>query len=307
MNSVGLGCQFRHPRFRYLEAKSVHEACSLLSEHKDRTIKFIAGGTDLMVAMRRGKVTPKYVLNIKTIPNLDYIHHDDESLRIGALCTLDVIESSLLIKEKFPLIAYSAHQIGTQQIRNLGTIGGNCCNASPSADMAPSLIGFGAKVKIKGLAGDRIVNLSDFFEGPGETVLQADEMLTEIQVPNPVPHTRGVYQKLQGRTKIDLAVVGVAVVARFGRKADILEDPRIVLGAVASTPIMVQEAETIIGGKSLDDDLIRKAAKIASEEAKPISDVRASANYRKQMIEVMTYQAVKFLVTSAQGRPNHNA
>jgi len=301
MNSVGSGCQLIHPKFNYLEAKSLGEAGSLLSEYRHR-IKVMAGGTDLLVAMKRRTVAPQYVLNLKTIPNLDYIDHNEEGLRIGALCTLDEIESSSMIKDKFPLIAYSARQIGTQQVRNLGTIGGNLCNASPSADMAPSLIGLGAKLKIKGLTGERIVALNDFFLGPGETVLQADEILTEIQVPNPMTHTSGVYLKLRGRTEIDLAVVGVAVVARVSPEASILEDVRIVLGAVATTPIRSHKAEEVINKKTINDDLIRKAATVASEEAKPITDVRASANYRKRMVEVMTYQAISRLVTSPQGR-----
>ena len=298
MNTTGLGCQWRHPKFNYLEAKTLEEACSLLSQYKDEA-KLIAGGTDLLVSARRGKITPLYIINIKTIPSLDYISYDGDGLRIGALTTLSEIESSSLIGNRFPIIADSAHQVGTPQVRNVGTIGGNLCNAAPSADMAPSLIGLEAKAKLKGHKGERTVALEEFFTGPGETVLQAGEMLIEIQVPNPPPYTRGIYLKLPARTAIDLAVVGVAAVVTLDSKGANIVDAKIVLCAVAPTPIRAGKAEYIIKGKAIRDELTEKAAQIAAEEAKPISDVRGSASYRKEMVRVLTNRAIRQLVFSA--------
>jgi carbon-monoxide dehydrogenase medium subunit len=297
MSKTTLACQWRHPRFEYLEAKTVKEACSLLSQYKDKA-RLIAGGTDLLVAARRRKITPLYVINIKTIPNLDYITADGKGLQIGALATLSDIESSPLIRDGFPIIADSAHQVGTPQIRNVGTIGGNLCNAAPSADMAPALIGLGAKAKLKGVKGERTVALEDFFTGPGETVLKTGEMLIEIQVPNPPPHTGGIYLKLPARTAIDLAVVGVAVVVKLDAKGANIVDAKIVLGAVAPTPIRARKAEDIIKGKAVNEELIEKAAQVAAEEAKPISDVRGSAGYRKEMVRVLTNRAIRQVVTS---------
>lgn len=298
MNTTGSGYQWRHRKFDYLEAKTVEEACSLLSQYKGKA-RLIAGGTDLLVAMRRGKITPLYVINVKTIPNLDYVSYDGDGLRIGALATLSEIESSPLIRDRFPIIADSAHQIGTQQVRNVGTIGGNLGNAAPSADMAPSLIGLGAKAKLKGPKGERVVALEEFFTGPGETTLQAGEMLIEIQVPNPPPHTRGVYLKLPARTAIDLAAVGVAAVVTLDSKGANIVDAKIVLGAVAPIPMRARQAEDIIKGKAINNELIEKAAQVAAEEAKPISDVRGSAGYRKEIVRVLTNRAIRQVVTSA--------
>lgn len=298
MNTTGSGYQWRHRKFDYLEAKTVEEACSLLSQYKGKA-RLIAGGTDLLVAMRRGKITPLYVINVKTIPNLDYVSYDGDGLRIGALATLSDIESSPLIRDRFPIIADSAHQIGTQQVRNVGTIGGNLGNAAPSADMAPSLIGLGAKAKLKGPKGERVVALEEFFTGPGETTLQAGEMLIEIQVPNSPPHTRGVYLKLPARTAIDLAAVGVAAVVTLDSKGANIVDAKIVLGAVAPIPMRARQAEDIIKGKAINNELIEKAAQVAAEEAKPISDVRGSAGYRKEIVRVLTNRAIRQVVTSA--------
>ncbi len=299
MNTTSLCYQWRHPKFDYLEAKTTEAACSLLSQYKDRA-KLIAGGTDLLVSMRRRKVTPLYVININVIPDLNYINYDGDGLRIGALATLNSIESSPIVRDRFPIIADSAHKIGTPQVRNLGTIGGNICNAAPSADMAPSLVGLGSKAKLKGPKGERVVALEEFFTGPGETVLQTGEMLIEIQVPNTLPHTQGVYLKLPARTAIDLAVVGVAVILTLDSEGANIVAAKITLGAVAPTPLRAHQAESIIRGKAIEDRLIAKAAEVAADEAKPISDVRGSASYRKEMVKVLTNQAIRQAVASAR-------
>ena len=285
---------YRHlPRFDHLESKTVEEACSLLSKHKGKA-KVIAGGTDLLPAMRNREVTPAYIINVRSIPNLDYIHYTDaEGLKIGALATLYDIESSPIIREKFPMVADAASKIGTPQVRNMGTIGGNLCNAAPSADTAPPLIGLEAKAKINGPNRERVIALEEFFIGPGENALQADEILTEIQIPNPPPHTRGVYLKLPARTMVDLAVVGVAVVVTLDDKERSIVDAKIVLGAVAPTPVRARQAEGIIKGKAISRELIEKAAEAAAGEAKPISDLRGSASYRKEMVNTLTKRAIR--------------
>lgn len=296
MNNIS----YRHlPRFDHLEPRTVEEVCSLLSKYKGEA-KVIAGGTDLLPAMRNRKLTPGYIINIKPIANLDYIDYDDtEGLRIGVLATLRDIETSPVIREKFPMIANAACKIGTPQVRNAGTIGGNLCNAAPSADTAPPLIGLEARAKINGPNKERIIALEEFFTGPGQTVLQAGEILTEIQVPNPLPHTRGVYLKLPARSMVDLAVVGVAIVITLDNKEKTIADAKIILGAVAPTPIRARQAEDIIKGKAISSELIEKAAEAAAEEAKPISDLRGSASYRKEMVKVLTKQGIRQLITPA--------
>ena len=297
MATPKLGYLLKLPKFDHLEAKTIEEVCSLLAKYKGKA-RVIAGGTDLLVSMKGREISPQYIINIKAIPNLDGINYSrKDGLVIGAMTTLAAIESSPIIGERFPILSSAAHQTGSPHIRNIGTIGGNLCNAAPSADMAPSLIGLGAKAKIKGLKGERIVTVEEFFLGPGVSVLKAGEILTEIQVPNPPPHTRGVYLKLPARTAIDIAVVGVAVVVTLDTKGINIADAKIVLGAVASTPIRARQAEDTIKGKALDDELIQKAAQAAADEAKPISDVRGSASYRKEMVKILTNRALKQATT----------
>ncbi len=299
MAKPDLGYLLRLPKFDYLEPKTIDEACSLLAKYKDKA-RVIAGGTDLLVSMKTRDITPQYIVNIKAIPDLDGISYSQkEGLKLGALTTLRDIERSPVIRERFPILADAAHQTGTPHIRNVGTVGGNLCNAAPSADTAPPLIGLGAKVKIRGVQGERTVALEDFFLGPGESVLQPGEILTEILVPNQPPHTRGAYLKLPTRTIMDIAVVGVAVVITLGAKGTNVIDAGIVLGAVAPTPIRARKAEAIIMGKTIQDELIDRAAQAAAEEAKPISDVRGSADYRKEMVRVLVNRAIRQVVNLA--------
>jgi CO/xanthine dehydrogenase FAD-binding subunit len=299
MDRANSGYLRRLPKFGYVEAKTIEEACSLLSQYKGEA-RVIAGGTDLLVAMKMRQVTPNYVIDLRMIPDLDYIYFaDGEGLRIGALATLCDIESLAVIRERFPVLADAASKIANPQIRNMGTIGGNLCNAAPSADMAPPLIGLGAEVKIKGLKGERVIPLEGFFVGPGESALQIGEILTEIRVPSPSPRTQALYLKLSARTAIDIAVVGVAAVVTLDSKGTRVTDVRIVLGAVAPTPIRAHQAEGIIKGGAIDEHVIERASQAAADEAKPISDVRGSAIYRKEMVKVLTKRAIRQLVAFA--------
>ncbi len=280
------------PVFDYFEPKTVKEACLLLSERGERA-KLMAGGTDLLVSMRKREQSPQFIVNLKKIPNLSYIHHSDkEGLRIGALTTLSEVENSPLVREKFPMVAQAAHAIGSPHIRNMGTIGGNLCNAAPSADTAPALIALGANVRVEGVDGARTVPLEEFFIGPGQTVLQSDEIVTEVQVPNPEAHTGGAYVKLPARTAKDIALVGVAALVILDWAHSNIVDAKIVLGAVAPTPMRANKAEAALKEKAVDSQFVEQAAQIAAEESKPISDVRGSAYYRREMVRVLTKRAI---------------
>ncbi|MGD9034124.1 MAG: xanthine dehydrogenase family protein subunit M [Desulfobacteraceae bacterium] len=280
----------RLPKFEYLDPKTIEEACSLLSQHGDKA-RLIAGGTDLLIIMKHKEVTPEYLVGLKGIPNLDSIDADADGVRIGALATLRSIGDSAVVRERFPFLADIAGKMATHQIRNMGTIGGNICNAAPSADTAPSLICLGAKAKLVGPKKERIVAVEEFFTGPGETVLKAGEILTEIQVPNQPAHTGGAYLRLT-RLSIDLAVVGVAALVTLEGKGGSCKEARIALGAVAPTPIRAKKAEGVITGKKIEDSLIEEAARIASAEARPITDVRGSAPYRTDIVRVLTKRAI---------------
>ena len=280
------------PRFEYLAPKTLPEACALLSQHKEKA-KVVAGGTDLLVQMKGRKLTPQYIIGLKNIGGLDYIKYDKaEGLKIGALATISSIAGSTEIWEKLPILGCAAEMMATPQVRNMGTIGGNLCNAAPSADLASPLISAGAKAKLVSPQGERTIALEDFFTGPGETALQSGEILAEIQVPNQPPNTGGAYLK-ETRTSVDLALVGVAASITLDSKDKTCRDAKITLGAVAPTPIRAKKAEGAIKGKEIKDISIEEAAQLASEEARPISDVRSSAYYRTELVKVLTKRAIR--------------
>lgn len=281
-------------RFNYLAPASVAEAVSLLGSHNGKA-RVIAGGTDLLVQIKSKEIKTEYVVDISCIPGLQYINYDQkQGLRIGALTTTKAIEKSAELGRIYPVISQAAGLLGSMAIRNVATIGGNLCNAAPSADTAPALIGLAAGAKITGPGGERLVPLEEFFTGPGETVLKTGELLLEIQVPVPPPETRGVYLK-HSRSAIDLATVGVAVIMTL-ESGRVCRDVKIVLGAVAPTPIRAQKAEEILRGHRVDQTLSEQAARAAAGEAQPITDVRASAEYRKEMIRVLTRQAIEQVI-----------
>ena len=280
-------------RFEYLEPATIEEAVSLLTKY-DGQAKVIAGGTDLVVQMREKAVKPDYVIDIVNIPGLDYINYDEkQGLSIGALTSIRSLEKSAELCQRYPVISQAASQLGSVAIRNTGTLGGNLCNASPSAETAPALIGLSAKAKIVGPDGERVVPLEDFFTGPGTSVLKTAELLVEIQVPVLPPRAKGVYLKHTIRGTIDLAIVGIAIITTLEPETKICEDIKVVLGAVAPTPMRDKKTEELIRGKRIDDTLINESAESASTEAHPISDVRASAWYRTEMVKALTRQALR--------------
>ncbi len=287
----------RLPKFEYFAPKAVAEGCALLSRHKGAAI--MAGGTDLLVQMKDREVAPRYIVGLRNIPGMEKIEYSkDEGLKIGASATFASIASSSIVKKRFKCLADAVSQIGFPQTRNMGTIGGNICNAAPSADSVPVLIALGARVKLVSTKGERIVPLEKFFKGPGKTILKSDEILTGIQVPNQKPGSGATYVKFTLRSAI--AAVGVAANITLDSKNGTCSDASIVLGAVAPTPIRAIKAEKAIKGKKLNDALIEKAARMAADEAHPISDVRTSAEYRRKVLRVLTAEALKQALARAK-------
>jgi carbon-monoxide dehydrogenase medium subunit len=284
------------PEFDYYSCTSVREACSLLSESKGEARVF-AGGTDMLVKMKHRKMVPRSLINIKRIQNLDYIRYDEESgLRIGALATVESLTNSSVVMKKFAVLGEAASMLGTPHVRSLATLGGNLCNASPAAECAPALLAIGAKVRIAGLAGERVVPLESFFTGPGETVLGPDEILTEIQVPNLPPRTGGVHLKY-GSRRVDVAVAGVSILMTVDGPR--CEDVKIALSAVGPTPFRAKTAEAVLRGEVLREDkgdLVAKAAETAASETSPIDDIRGKADYRRYLIGVMVADGVNRLI-----------
>lgn len=271
---------------------SLQEASRLIKE-KGPGGRFLAGGTDLVIAIKEKGLVPQYVVDLKKIPALSAVkQNSDGSIAIGALATMREIEISPLIVKKYPFLAQSAAEVGSIQIRNRATIGGNMANATPSADVAPALLVLDAKVKIFDGAGERILALEEFFRGPGQTVMGSEEILTEIIIPKSHSRLVGEYIKLSPREMMDLAYVGVAVAFTLGAKERRCEGVRIALGAVSPTPMRARKAEAIAEGQILTEELAEKAGREAAKEAKPISDVRSSADYRRAMVGTMTKRAL---------------
>jgi len=234
-------------RFSYHEPHTIDAACALLAE-LGLGAQVLAGGTDLIPKMKQRVIEPKHIVNLKSIPDLDVIRQNgDRGLHIGALTKITDLEASSVIQERFPLLITSASVIGSRQIRNLATIGGNICNAAPSADMAPGLLVMNAKVIIARVEGTRTMELEDFFLGPGNVDLKDGELLQEIYVPYPPFDAKQVYIKHSPRR--DLAVVSVAVCLILDGERDTCQDVRIALGAVAPTPVRAHETEAMIIGK----------------------------------------------------------
>jgi carbon-monoxide dehydrogenase medium subunit len=277
--------------FEFHQPTSVAEASRLLRENGPGG-RFLAGGTDLVIAMKEKGLVPKYIVDLKRVPGLNGIRENvDGSVTIGALTTMFNVETSPVVRKRYPFLAQSAAEVGSIQIRNRATVGGNMANATPSADVAPALIALDATARIAGIGGERTVALEQFFRGPGQTVMDADEVLTGVTIPNTGADLVGEYIKFSPRDMMDLAYVGVAVAYRFGGNRT-CTGVRIVLGAVAPTPIRARNSEALLEGQALTEDLAGKAGDEAARESRPISDVRSSADYRRAMVGVMTKRAL---------------
>jgi carbon-monoxide dehydrogenase medium subunit len=278
--------------FNYYEPKSVEQAVSLLSKHRGEA-KVIAGGTDLLVRIRNGDTPPRHLISLRRISRLQGIRHEsNRKLTIGACTTIRTIEKSPLIQSTFKPLAEASSRLGSIQIRNLATLGGNLCNAAPSADCAPPLLVLDARVSIAGPEGRREEMLKDLFTGPGSTGLKQDEILTEVHVPLPEGTGAGTYLKLSRRREMDLAVVGVAAMVIVNGGDGMCTKARIALGAVAPTPFRAIQAEMSLTGKRPDKPLLEEVAHLAAEATQPITDVRASAEYRKLMARVFVQRGL---------------
>jgi len=278
-------------KFDYLEPVTIEEAVSLLERYGD-SAQVLAGGTDLVVQMKNRIIKPKYVISLRKIADLGCIENDGAGLRIGALATISSLEKHEEVKQRFPIVSQAAGLVSIA-IRNTATVGGNLCTASPSADTPPALIALGATAHIIGPAGERKVLLEDFLLGPGETVLEESEIVTAIEIPPTSARAGGVYLKYAIKGSSDLAIVGVAVLLSLNGNSRVCEKARIVLGAVAPTPIRVRQAEIILEGKQIGEEEIEESARAAPAETQPISDTRASVEYRKEMTYVFTRHAIR--------------
>lgn len=278
--------------FTYLRPGSLQEALSMLAGHKDES-KIICGGQSLLIVMRQGMLVTDYLIDIKGLNELSYITYGErEGLKIGATTTHRTIEKSELVKRKCPILVEIEKKVASIQIRNWGSIAGNLAHGDAQAgDLAPSLIALGAKVKLASSKGDRIMPLEQFYTGFFENAMNNDELMVEVQVPPAQPRAASAYTKfnLIGN---DQGIVGVATTIEVDQ-GGICKDARIVLGNSGVTPIRATNAEKILRGKRLGDELLDEAGGAAAGDADPVSDIHASEEFRRHLIRVLTERMVR--------------
>jgi len=273
-------------RFDLVLPQSLDDCLKILAQRGDQA-KLVAGGTDLLPQMKNGVTRPKVVVDLSGIERVRQIHTGNgQGLRIGAAVTAREIELSPGIRGPYQAIAESGALVGSIQVRNLATVGGNICNAAPSADMAPPLVALEAQAVIAGPKGERRVPLADFFTGVRKTVLAPDEVLVEFVVPAPGAHSGGQYLRHTPRRELDIAVGGVASQPTMANGT--CAKARIVLASVAPTPVRATAAERALEGQAITPALIERAATLAVEAAKPINDQRGSVEFRKHLVRVLT-------------------
>ncbi len=272
-------------RFELALPESLDDCLRLLAERGPET-KLLAGGTDLLPQMKNSVVMPKRVIDLSGVARVKILESDAKGLRIGAAVPARQLEQDPRVRAGYASVAESAALIGSVQVRNLATVGGNLCNAAPSADMAPPLVALEAQAVIAGPKGVRRVPLSDFFTGVRTTVLGPDELLVEIVASAPGAHSGGCYIRHTPRRELDIAVVGVASQVTLAN--GVCAKARIALAAVAPTPVRATTAEAALEGRPLTPELIERAADLAAQGARPISDQRGSADFRRHLVRVLT-------------------
>ena len=290
-------------RFEYLEARTVRQAISMLQRYGENA-RIVAGSTDFLVRWRQGVWNPEHVINIQRVAGLSRITYSSRNgLRIGALVTVRTLEQHPMVRRRYPALAAAAASFAGVQVRNLATVGGNICNASPSGDTIPALLVFDAQCRIAGPDGDRWVALDQFFTGPGRTVLRSDELLAEIRVPPPAANTGSHFIKHSPRGAMDIATVGVASLVSLDGRRGPCSQARIALSAVGPTPVRAYSAEDILRGQDINQELIRSAADSARDGVKPIDDIRGSAAHRKEIVGVLTRRTLEQALSSAASGP----
>ncbi len=285
-------------RYEYYEPRSLDEAIKLLDKLGSKA-KVLAGGTDLIVSMKKREVEPKYIINLKRIPGLDMVTDYGDYLSIGALARLSVLEKNPIIREKFTALYEALKSMASPQVRNMATIGGNLCNASPAADTAPPLLVFNTKLRIVGSSGERVIPINEFFLGPKRTVLEYNELLKEIILPYPSGFYGSCFIKIS-RTSMDLAKASVAVKIVVDR-VGVIEDVAIGLGAVAPKPIRAYSVEDYLRGRRFSEEAALEASKLVVNDISPITDIRSTAEYRRHVSIVITFDALVKAFKRARG------
>ncbi len=288
------------PRFEFMEPPSLKAAVKLLADQPKAAL--LAGGTDLLVNLKKGLVKPSAVVSLAKVPHLDRIECSPrKGLSIGCLVTAAAVAADEVVRQRYPMLAEAASVLGSPLIRNLATVAGNVVTARPAADFPPALICLGARAVLAGPAGTRQVELDKFFSGPGKTRATRGEILTHLLIDPLPPKSGGKYLKLGARQTLEISMVNVGAWLALDKTGEIVTDIRITLGAVAPKPIRAKAAERVMRRKVLSTALIEDAAEAASEECSPIDDFRGSAAYRREMVRTLTRRCLTGAADRALG------
>jgi carbon-monoxide dehydrogenase medium subunit len=301
----------------YYRVKSTQEAINLKRQYGEKAM-YIAGGTDVIVGIKNKKWNPEVLISLNEIPGLSYIKEENGYIKIGALTTHRQIEKSPLIERKVEALMDAVKNLGSVQIRNVATIGGNLCNAAPSADTAPPLLVHNAMINLEGPEGQRSLPLEEFFLGPGKTSKKEEELLIEITIPVPPKTAKSAYWKHTRRSALELPIIGVALyldveLGDYGRLQKVFDSPdltwddglralneseifckelRLALGVAAPIPLKIKDLDGIVKGKRLNDQVFSEVIELALQKAQVRDSWRGAAWYRKEMIRVLTKRLV---------------
>jgi CO/xanthine dehydrogenase FAD-binding subunit len=289
--------------FEYVEPASLEDAVAVLGQLKDDACAVLAGGTDLLVMMQQDKIRPRHVVNVAKLPGLDGIVVEaGRGVRIGSLATVRSLERSSELAADYPIIGEAVRFFGGVTIRNMATIGGNLARGNPSADLPPVLVVLDARIRVVGPSGERTIPVEEFFVGPGATVLQPDEILTEVEIPEPPTGAGTAYQK-QCMRGVDLATVGVAALVVVEPSSRRCREARLCFAGAAAVPLRCREAEKILRGAVLTDAVVAQAAEAAAAEARPREgSFRADPVYRRRLLRALTIKMVKQAAAASQER-----
>ncbi len=289
------------PDFDYHDPVSLHEALALKKNH-GKNARILAGGTDLLVHLKKKLVIARHLISLARIPDMTSIRQGADTLDIGAGVTMTKLAASEIVTSGFPALKAGAMSLGNHLIRNRATIGGNICNASPAGDTLPSLLAYDAKVLLDSSKETRIVRIADFFKGPGKTDIRDDEILTGLRLPVPGPGCGAAYIQLGKRKSSEINIVNVASFVKTDQKTGTIVSARIALGSVAATPVRAFNAEAVLADRVIDDNLLYKAAETARQlDCSPIDDFRGTAEYRRAMIGVLTRRTLEAACDLALG------
>jgi aerobic carbon-monoxide dehydrogenase medium subunit len=287
--------------FDYLEPRTVAEACALLKRHGGEA-KVFAGGAHLTILMKQGLLEPKSLVNIKKIPELKGIHYDaTEGLTIGALVTHRELETSVMVREKFPVLCEAEREVANIRVRNMGTVGGNLASGEPLTDLAQIFIAIDGKARITGPSGQRVILVEELFLDFYTTSLAEDEILTQVVLPSLPPRSGIDYIRFSSSSVVDKPSAGVAVRLTLDSASETIQCARIVLGCVGATPVRARKAEALLMGRKLTAELAQEAGGVASQECSPTSDLRGSEQYKRAIVGTLVKRAAGKAYERAMG------